>query len=138
MSLVLVQINLERCDTPASLALITKFTHVRQCRVRSDEHHSFTYGRASCHLDDFAVLAFTLTFFLLHGTAGLLLYHPFYVVVVLLQIGAAEVPVYPLLVTGGEFGNDIDSGLGNITHVLACPPVMRHAGSNIARLDMYA
>jgi len=36
------------------------------------------------------------------------------------------------------FEDVFDFGLSNITHILACPPVMRHAGSNIARLDMYA
>ena len=42
MPLVLVQEDLERCDAPASLALLAKFLYVCQCRVRSDEQHTLT------------------------------------------------------------------------------------------------
>ena len=33
------------------------------------------------------------------------------------QVGSAEVGIYPLFVLGGKFGNDIDSGLPDITHI---------------------
>ena len=55
-----------------------------------------------------------------------------------LQFGSAEVGVYPLFVIGGKFGNDIDSGLPDITHILGSPSVVRLARCDSARLDMYA
>ena len=59
VSLVLVQEDLERSDAPASLALLAKLAHICQCRVRSDEQHALTDWRASSHLGDFPVLAFS-------------------------------------------------------------------------------
>ena len=46
--------------------------------------------------------------------------------------------IYPLLVIGREFGNDIDFGVPDVTHVFGSPAVMSLAGCDVARLDMYA
>ena len=54
------------------------------------------------------------------------------------QIRTAEVGIYPLFVIGGEFRNDIDSGLSDITHILGSPPVVSLARCDVAGLDMYA
>ena len=124
MPFIFVQEDLKRSDAPASLAFFAKFLYVCQCGVRFDEQHTLTDRRASCHFYDFSVLPFALTLFLLHGTTCLLLYHPFDVVVVRLQIRIAEVRVYPLLVVGREFGHNVDSGLSDITHILGSPPVV--------------
>lgn len=124
MSFIFVQEDLERSDAPALSAFLAKLAHVCQCGVRSDEQHTLTDGRASCHFDDFPVLGFALTFFLLHGTTCLLLDHPFDVVVMCPQVGSAEVGVYPPLVIGREFGHDVDFGLADVTHVLGYSPVM--------------
>ena len=45
---------------------------------------------------------------------------------------------YTHLVIGGKFGNDIDSGLPDITHILGSPSVVCLARCDVARLDMYA
>src|SRR5699024_9589915 len=62
MPFILVQEDLQRCDSPASLTFLTEFTHVCQCGVRPDKQHSFTYGGASRNLDCLAVLAFAFPF----------------------------------------------------------------------------
>ena len=54
------------------------------------------------------------------------------------QFGSAEVRIYPLLVIGGKFGNDIDSGLSDVAYVLGSPSVVCLARCDVARLDMYA
>jgi hypothetical protein len=54
------------------------------------------------------------------------------------QFGSAEVGIYPLFVIGGKFGNDIDSGLPDITHILGSPSIVCLARCDVARLDMYA
>ena len=124
MPFILVQEDLERCDTPSPLAFLAKLSYIRQCRVRSDEQHALTDWRASCHFDDFPVLPFAFTLLLLHGTTGLFLDHPFDIVIVCLQFGVAEVGVYPLLIWGCEFGHDVDFGLADIAHVLGRSPIM--------------
>ena len=50
--------------------------------------------------------------------------------VILIQFGG--------VVIGGKFGNDIDSGLPDITHILGSPSVVRLARCDVARLDVYA
>ena len=72
----------------------------------------------------FAVLSFAFTLFLLHGTTCLFLYHPFDVVVVRLQVWAAEVRVYPLLVVSREFGHNVDFGFTDITHIFGSPSIV--------------
>lgn len=124
MSLVLVQEDLEGSDAPASPALLAKLANICQCRVRSDEQHALTDWRASSHLGNFPVLAFAFTLLLLHRTACLFLDHPLDVVIVRLQIGITEARVYPLLVTGSQFGHDVDLRLADIAHVLGSSPVM--------------
>lgn len=37
---------------------LTKFTHICQCRVRSDEQYALTDWRTSCHFDDWAISRF--------------------------------------------------------------------------------
>ena len=138
MSFIFVQEDLQRSNTPALFALLAKFMHICQCGVRSDEQHPLTDRWTPCHLDDFSVLAFAFTFFLLHGTSGLFLDHPFDVVVMCPQFGSAEAGIYPLFVVGWEFRNDIDFGLADVTHILGSPTVMSLAWCNVARLDMYA
>jgi len=54
------------------------------------------------------------------------------------QFGSAEVGIYPLFVVGGEFGNDIDSGLPDVTHIFGSPSVVYLARCDVARLDVYA
>ena len=44
-----------------------------------------------------------------------------------LQVGIAEARVYPLLVTGSQFGHDVDLRLADIAHVLGSSPVMSPA-----------
>ena len=85
-----------------------------------------------------AVLAFALPFLFLHGTSGLFLDHLLDIVIMSSQFGSAEVGIYPLFVIGGKFGNDIDSGLPDITHILGSPSVVCLARCDVARLDMYA
>ena len=138
MPFIFVQEELKRSDAPTSLAFLAKFLHVCQCGVWFDEQHTLTDGWASCHFDNLAVLSFAFTLFLLHGTTCLFLYHPFDVVVVRLQVGVAEVPVYPLIVVSGEFRHDVDFGCTDITHILGSPSVMSLAWLGVARLDMYA
>ena len=41
-----------------------------------------------------------------------------------LQTDIAEVRIYPLLVIGREFGNDINFGVPDVTHVFGSPAVM--------------
>jgi len=125
--LVLVQEDLERSDSPTSLALLAKLTYICQCRVRSDEQHALTDWRASRHLGDFPVPAFAFTLLLLHRTSCLFLDHSLDVVIVRLQVGVAEARVYPLLVTGSQFGHDVDLRLADIAHVLGSSPVMSPA-----------
>jgi len=60
------------------------------------------------------------------------------IVIMSSQFGSAEVGIYPLFVIGGKFGNDIDSGLPDITHILGSPSVVCLARCDVARLDMYA
>ena len=60
----------------------------------------------------------------LHGTTCLFLYHPFDVVVVRLQVWAAEVRVYPLLVVSREFGHNVDFGFTDITHIFGSPSIV--------------
>ena len=64
------------------------------------------------------------TLLLLHRTACLFLDHPLDVVIVRLQVGIAEARAYPLLVTGSQFGYDVDLRLADIAHVLGSSPVM--------------
>ena len=127
MPFVLVQEDLERSDAPASPALLAKLAYICQCRVRSDEQHALTDWRASRHLGNFPVLAFAFTLLLLHRTTCLFLDHTFDVVIVRLQVGIAEARVYPLLVTGSQFGHDVDLRLADIAHVLGSSPVMSPA-----------
>ena len=96
------------------------------------------YGRASRNLDYFAVLAFAFPFLFLHGTSGLFLYYLSDIVIMRPQIRTAEVGIYPLFVIGGEFRNDIDSGLSDVAHVFGSPSVMSLARCDVAGLDMYA
>ncbi|EFB92430.1 hypothetical protein HMPREF0648_1598 [Prevotella bivia JCVIHMP010] len=138
MPFILVQEDLQRCDSPASLTLLTEFTHVCQCGVRPDKQHSFTYGGASRNLDYFTVLAFAFTLLFLHGTSGLFLYHLSDIVIMHPQIRTAEVGIYPLLIIGGEFWNHIGSGLSDVAHVFGSPPVVSLTRCDIAGLDMYA
>ena len=119
-----MQEDLEGSDAPASPALLAKLANICQCRVRSDEQHALTDWRASSHLGNFPVLAFAFTLLLLHRTACLFLDHPLDVVIVRLQIGITEARVYPLLVTGSQFGHDVDLRLADIAHVLGSSPVM--------------
>ena len=56
----------------------------------------------------------------------------FQLFIVFIQIGIFG------FVVGGKFGNDIDSGLPDITHILGSPSVVRLARCDVARLDMYA
>ena len=108
----------------------------RQCGVWSDEQHTFTDWRTPCHFDYFSVLAFAFTFFLLHGTSGLFLDHLLNLVIMSSKFGSAEVVIFPLFVVGGKFGNDIDSGLPDVTHILGSPSVVRLARCDVARLDV--
>ena len=101
MPFVLVQEDLQRCDSPPSLTLFTEVTYVCQCGVRPDKQHTFTYGGASRNFDYLAVLAFAFPFLFLHGTSGLFLYHISDIVIMRPQIRTAEVGIYPLLVVGG-------------------------------------
>nr|WP_227461798.1 hypothetical protein [Odoribacter sp. OF09-27XD] len=41
-----------------------------------------------------------------------------------LQVRVAEAGIYPLLVVGREFGNDVDFGLADVTHILGSSSVM--------------
>ena len=54
----------------------------------------------------------------------LFLDHPLDVVIVRLQVGIAEARVYPLLVTGSQFGYDVDLRLADIAHIFGSSPVM--------------
>lgn len=51
------------------------------------------------------------------------------------QIRTAEVGIYPLLVIGGEFRNDIDSGLSDVAHIFGSPSVVSLARCDVAGLD---
>ena len=103
-----------------------------------DKQYPFTDRRTTCYFNNLSVLAFALTFLLLHGTPCLFLDHTLDIVIMCLQTDIAEVRIYPLLVIGREFGNDIDFGVPNVTHVFGSPAVMSLAGCDVARLDMYA
>jgi len=49
------------------------------------------------------------------------------IVIMSSQFGSAEVGIYPLFVVDGEFGNDIDSGFPDVTHIFGSPSVVRLA-----------
>ena len=127
VSLVLMQEDLERCNTPASLALLTKLSYICQCCIWSDEQYSLTDWRTSSHFYNLSILSLALTLLFLHRSSGLFLDHPFDAVIVRLQVRTAEARVYPLLVIGSQFGYNVDSGLADIAHVLGSSPVMSPA-----------
>ena len=124
MPFILVHENLHRCDSPTLVTFITKSAKITQSGVSLDKQYTLTDGRTTCHFDNLSVLAFPFTFLFLHGTSGLFLDHAFDVVIMRLQTDIAEVRIYPLLVIGREFGNDIDFGVADITHVFGSPAVM--------------
>ena len=127
VSLVLVQENLEGGDSPSFLTLFTEFTHVCQCRIRSDKQYPLTNWRASSYFYNLPIISFAFTLLFLHCSSGLFLDHLFYVFIVYLQVRTAEAGIYPLLVIRSQFGYDVDLRLAYIAHILGSSPVMSPA-----------
>ena len=107
---------------PSVFGTLHQFAYICQCGVRSDKQYSFTDGEHPATLIIFRSFLLRSRFPAWHvrsfpWPSAWYCHNEF-------AVRVAEVGIYPLFVIGGKFGNDIDSGLADITHVFGSSPVV--------------
>lgn len=137
MPLVTVDEDLQSRDTPPLLTHLAETAQLLHRGIILDYHDTLLERSAAAHDGHLpGLLVHTLPVFGLHRPTCLFLYHRGYLIVAFRQRSAAEIRCYPCLVSGHEFGTDVELFLIDTGEVFGFPPVVFLAASDVAGLDI--
>ena len=137
MPLVTVDEDLQCRDSPPLLAHLTKMLQLLQSGIILDYHDTLFERSAAAHDGHLpGLLVHTFTVFGLHRPTCLFLYHRGYLIVAVGQCRVFKFRCYPCLVSGHEFGTDVELFFIDTGEVFGFPPVVFLATSDVAGLDI--
>ena len=137
MPLVTVDEDLQCRDSPTLLTHLAETAQLLHRGIILDYHDTLFERSAAAHDGHLPGLpVHTLTVFGLHGATCLFLYHHGYLIVSVGQCRVFKFRCYPCLVSGHEFGTDVELFLIDTGEVFGFPPVVFLAASDVAGLDV--
>ena|GEM_PF-4391317 len=138
MPFILVDVDLQGCD---SKALLTKFCKVFQLLHRGvlfADDHALTQGRtASDFSNPASLLVYSFAFLSLHRPTGLFLNHLAYIVIILLKGQPSLLVGNPRVVVRSQVFPDVELVSIDVCKIFFCSHVVSLTLPDIAGFDMY-